>query len=439
MLEQSQVFGPELRRLRLAAGLTLTQLASSVHYSKSQISKIETGHKRATTEFARLCDATLDAGGTLSALVPADERRPRSSPLDQAGAMPPTNAPDEPPGLPPSSHWPPPTRRQMMTASAASVLTLSTADHTSPPPEVPSDGTLLSAHRGLLDQYRRIAQLSPPDALIPALAEHTKALHTLSAQATPRTGNGLLALSARFAEFTGWMAQEAGDDEAAVRWTDHAVALADVSGDQDLASYALVRRALITYYQGKPADTIALAAGALSDRLPPRIRGLAAQRRAQGHALAGDYDACMRDLDRARDLLVRATADTAPTAPTPVLGPTHLDDPVSMITGWCLLDLGRPRQAADLLDRECARLPAHALRTQARYGTRRALAHAVAGELDHACELTTVLLATTASVTSATITTDLRRLSRILSRHPHHPAYQSLAPRLAATIAPSAH
>ncbi|MEU0643450.1 MULTISPECIES: helix-turn-helix domain-containing protein [Streptomyces] len=436
MLEQPHVFGPELRRCRLAAGLTLTQLASSVHYSKSQISKIETGHKRASSEFARLCDNALDTGGTLSALVPASGPSARSSSLDQAGAMRPTAEPEEPPVLSP---WPPPSRRQMMTAGAAGLAVGTMGQPPSPPEVMSSDETLLSAHRGLLDQYRRIAQLSPPDPLIPALAEHTKALHTLAAQTGSRTGAGLLSLSARFAEFTGWMAQEAGDDAAALRWTDHAVALADASGDHDLASYALVRRALITYYRGESADTIALADGALSHRLPPRIRGLAAQRRAQGHALAGDYDACMRDLDLARELIVRATADAVPTALVPVLGPTHLTDPVSMVTGWCLLDLGRPREAADLLDRECARLPAHALRTQARYGTRRALSHAVAGELDHACTLTAALLTTTASVTSATITTDLRRLSRTLSRHPHHPAHQTLAPQLAAALAPRAH
>ncbi|MEU9894450.1 helix-turn-helix domain-containing protein [Streptomyces phaeochromogenes] len=437
MLEQPHVFGPELRRYRLAAGLTLAQLASSVHYSKSQISKIETGHKRASSEFARLCDTALDTGGTLSALVPASGPSARSSSLDQAGAMSPTAEPEEPPVLSP---WPPPSRRQMMTAGAAGALAAGTMGHLPSPPEaVSSDETLLSAHHGLLDQYRRIAQLSPPGPLIPALAEHTRALRTLAAQTGSRTGTGLLALSARFAEFTGWMAQETGDEVAALRWTGHAVALADASGDHDLASYALVRRALITYYRGESADTISLAGGALSHRLPPRIRGLAAQRRAQGHALAGDYDACMRDLDLARELIVLATADAAPTALAPVLGPTHLTDPVSMVTGWCLLDLGRPREAADLLDRECARLPAHALRTQARYGTRRALAHAVAGELDHACALTAALLTTTASVTSATITTDLRRLSRTLSRHPHHPAHRTLAPRLAAALAPRTH
>ncbi|MPY59200.1 helix-turn-helix transcriptional regulator [Streptomyces spongiae] len=440
MLKQPQVFGPELRRLRLAAGLTLTQLASFVHYSKGQLSKIETGRKRPTPEFARLCDVALDAGGALAALVPVDPRRTRSSVPDEEGSMSPPDpyAHHVPEGHPDGSPSGAPSRRQMMAAGAASVLGLRPAEHAPlpPVPSVPLEAdSLTSAYRELLGQYRRIGQMSPPGTLLPALAEQTRALQALSARSDARTGRNLLALSARFAEFTGWMAQEAGDDTAALRWTDHAVDLATASGDEHLAQYALVRRALVSYYRGAAAETIDLVDAAPSDRLPPRIRGLAAQRRAQGHALNGDYDACMRGLDQARDLLARAAAEPS-TADAPVLGTTHLDDPVSMITGWCLLDLGRPGQAAAVLDQQCARLPSGALRTRARYGARRALAHAMAGEIDHACELTADLLTASTSVGSATIATDLRRLSRALSRHSSRPACRAVAPQLTAALAP---
>ncbi|MFH8491518.1 DNA-binding protein [Streptomyces longisporoflavus] len=229
------------------------------------------------------------------------------------------------------------------------------------------------------------------------------------------------------------MAEEIGDDEAALRWTDRAVDLAEAAGDHDLASYAFVRRALITYYKGNAADTVALAARARSRRFPDRIRGLAAQREAQGHALAGDYDACMRALDAARLLLSSGQHDTE----APALGTTHLGDPAAMITGWCLVDLGRPRQAAKHLDRECAAIPGHALRTRARYGVRRALAHAVAGEFDHSCELTGRLLQTTDCVGSATIATDLRRLARTLARHPRRPAFLAISAHLNASLAPA--
>ncbi|MGP3770958.1 helix-turn-helix domain-containing protein [Streptomyces sp. SDT5-1] len=400
MLERASAFGVELRRLRMAAGLSLADFASAVHYSKGQISKVETGHKRATIEFAQLCDAVLGTGGRLVALVPL--------------------------GTPPS-------RRGVMTVGAASFLALGSAPRSAAVHDSVAAATSLPeiAH-SLLAHYRRMGQVAPPTALLSPLAEQTRSFATLASDASSRTGQALYRAAARFAEYTGWMAQEAGDDDAALRWTTDAVELSAAGGDHDLAAYARVRRALITYYRGEAAETVSLVEPARNGRLPPRIRGLAAQRAAQGHALSGDYDACMRDLDTARALLsIDATAVADP-ARGALLGTSHLTDPASMTTGWCLVDLGRPRAAAHVLDRELLKVPASALRTQARYSTRRALAHALAGDIDTACEHTAALLPTLGTVASATVSLDVRRLNRTLARYHQHPAYRAIAPRLAA-------
>jgi hypothetical protein len=113
-----------------------------------------------------------------------------------------------------------------------------------------------------------------------------------------------------------------------------------------------------------------------------------------------------------------------------VIGTMHLPDPVGMVTGWCLVDLGRPREAGEELDRQLALVGQDALRTRVRYGVRRALAYASAGEIDHACALTAPLLDEVAAVCSATVTTDLRRLARVLARYAHHPSVRRLGPRL---------
>jgi len=62
-------FGGQLRLRRLAEGLSLTELARRVHYSKGHLSKVETGQKTATPELARLVDANLNASGRLVALL----------------------------------------------------------------------------------------------------------------------------------------------------------------------------------------------------------------------------------------------------------------------------------------------------------------------------------------------------------------------------------
>ncbi|WP_194904001.1 helix-turn-helix domain-containing protein [Catenulispora rubra] len=64
-------FGRELRRLRAAAGLSQTELANMLHFSKSYLNKVESGAKPATMDLARRCEGALGGEGTLVALYAA--------------------------------------------------------------------------------------------------------------------------------------------------------------------------------------------------------------------------------------------------------------------------------------------------------------------------------------------------------------------------------
>lgn len=422
MPQPSAVFGEELRKRRLEAGLSLAALSTAVHYSKAQLSKVERGIKAPSRDLARLCDTALEAGGALTALAapPAATDRPDGAAPggihEEEWTM--HLIPDGPSGFQPIG------RRQVMSAGVASLMQWNTGEQRSVSAAA-GDG-MLEASRSLLTHYRRLGQSVEPSFLLPGLIAQTHTLRELSAHTDSRTRQGLLRLGSRYAEYIGWLMQETADEQAALWWTQRAVDLAAAGGDRSLAGYALVRRALITLYQDDAEQTLALAQRAQSDTLPPRIRGLAAQREAQGHALAGDRDACLRALDRARTLLDRQDSDTS----APVIGSMHLPDSVGMVTGWCLLDLGWPREAAQELDRQLARISPEAVRTQVRYGVRCALAHASDGQIDQACALTAPLLGGVATVRSATVTTDLRRLSRVLTRYADHTSVRQLAPRL---------
>ncbi|MGH3927217.1 MAG: hypothetical protein ACRDTT_30850, partial [Pseudonocardiaceae bacterium] len=193
-------------------------------------------------------------------------------------------------------------------------------------------------------------------------------------------------------------------------------------GDPELAAYALVRRALVSLYADDALQTITLARRAQEDRAAGnRVRGLAAQREAQGHALAGAFSDCQRALERANTLL-----DSATTGPGPVLGSSIVSNPVSLSTAWCLYDLGRPAQTADLLDRELRTVEPSARRFHARWGARRALAYAASGEIDHACTLSHDLLRDLAGTDSATVRCDVRALARTLARWLSHPPVRQL-------------
>lgn len=427
MPEPASEFGEELRRLRLRAGLSLTALSGAVHYSKAQLSKVERGLKAPSRDLVRLCDAALGAEGALVALSARTDRPAHAMPEPDDAAESGRIEEEEwimhlsPDG---ANRFGTVGRREAMSAGVTSLMSWRAGGASTP---AAASGTgMLEASRSLFTHYRKLGQTVSPGLLVPSLIAQTHTLRELSTHTDSIMRRHLLALGSRYAEYVGWLVQETGDEGAALWWTQRAVDLAAAGGDRTLAGYALVRRALVTLYRDDAEQTVALARRAQNGSLPPRIRGLAAQREAQGHALAGDRSACLHALDRARTLLARQETGSD----EPVIGTMHLPDPVSMVTGWCLVDLGRPAEAGEVLDGQLALVGVEAVRTQVRYGVRRALAYASAGEIDHACALTEPLLDSVAAVRSATVTTDLRRLARVLARHADHTAVRRLGPRL---------
>ncbi|XVS62072.1 tetratricopeptide repeat protein [Actinosynnema sp. CA-299493] len=81
--------GPELRRRRTAAKLSLQQLADRCHYSPGHISNVEHGTKPASEDFLRACDQALDTGGTLVALLSARGDRAKSRTWSSPSQLPP--------------------------------------------------------------------------------------------------------------------------------------------------------------------------------------------------------------------------------------------------------------------------------------------------------------------------------------------------------------
>ncbi len=380
-------------------------------YSKGFLSKVERGLRPASRELARICDTALGADGQLAALAGGAGGHEAEARGTQS--------------------------REGMTAARGKVsrrrlietgLLIIPASQIRETPAVGQidDSTLTGIFRPLFDHFRRIGQATNAALLLPVVSAQARAVRELARGSGPHTRRDVLQLAARYAEYAGWLAQEVGLDELALQWTRQACELAIVGGDPEFARYGLVRHALITMYCGDGTRTIELARQAQDGVTSLRILGLAAQREAQGHALSGDYDSCMRGLDRAQALLASDIGD----ASRPVIGTSALANPAALTKGWCLYDLGRPQAAADVLDRELATLPKQAARSRARFGARRALAYAAAGEVDHACHLTTGLLDSGAGLGSATIGKDLRHLAQALQRHPKNRSVRDLSPRL---------
>ena len=403
-------FGARLRSLRISAGMSMGELAKRINFSKGYLSKIENDHRPPSALVARQCDHVLGAGGELTALVPV------------AGQAAPDTGTD-------GELW------VMSLAGNGDLGFRPVVDHT----ETGLDAVFTDGARSELDQvvvdglwaafaeFRKLGQVTSPVAVLGTVIAHVHTLRTLAADNQEPIRTGLLLLAARVAEYAGWMSQEAGDERSALWWTNRAVRFADAGRDTRFASYAFVRQAELALYRQDGLATIELAGHAQADAgAGPRILGLAARVEAQGHALAGDQDAFLRALDRAAEWL--ATAD--PAAAGPVLGSSNVDDEVSLARGWALWDLGQPAESAAILDRQVVRIPVTARRARARFGARRALAHASSGEVEEACAVAAAVLTDARYVDSATVRVDLRHLTRTLARWRDHAEVRSLYPEL---------
>jgi transcriptional regulator with XRE-family HTH domain len=397
-------FGVELRRMREEAGLSLSALGKAVHYTKGYLSKIETSDRPPGPELARLCDAALNAGGTLVALVPRDPMAKVNPTPGQDGWL---------------------LDRGRRPAGAQDGFTAAAGEENT-----------VDVFRALFNQAVDLGELVSSRVVLPTVTTNANTLWSLALVAPPATRSSLTTLAALNATYAGWLALETGDDHAAQWWSRTAVGLAKRVDDANLVAYTLMREAQVAVFRDDPDQVLALASRIEDDtRVSARYRGIAAHRIAQAHAMMGDYDQCRRALDRSMVLMPEATEP--PTFGGAVLPPmanggSHVGGGV--IVGWCLYDLGRPQVAVEVLDKELVRIPSGHRRAAARFGARRVLAYASAGEVDHACALAHELIDIASVVDSATVRMEFRRLARALARWHTHQAVRELRPHLAAAL-----
>lgn len=408
-------FGARLRSLRMSAGMSMGELAKRVSYSKSYLSKIENDLKPPSALVARQCDNILGAGGELTALVPVvGQAAPDAGTDGELWVM--SLAGNGDLGF-----------RPVVDDTAASVTGAGLDAVFTEGARSEIDQVVVEGLWASFGELRKLGQVTSPVVVLGTVIAHVHTLRTLAGDSQEPVRTWLLLLAARVAEYAGWMSQEAGDERSALWWTKRAVRFAHAGRDTRLASYAFVREAELALYRQDALATIGLAGRAQADGgAGQRILGLAARAEAQGHALAGDQDSFLRALDRAAERL--ATAE--PAAAGQLFGSSNVDDEVSLARGWALCDLGRPAEAAAILDRQVVKIPATARRARARFGARRALAHACAGEVEEACAVAASVLADARYVDSATVRVDLRQLTRTLARWRDHAEVRALFPEL---------
>lgn len=422
-------FGEALRLRRIRANLSLSELAGRVHYSSSQLSRVENGRREPSPDLARLCDAALNAGGELSVLVPAPAAAAgpsRSAPSREADQEL-RAAADDGVGAPPSALCPAVLPEEDEAETARSV-------------------THFAVH---LDELRRLAQRMSPAPVLGQVSSAVDVLTMLARAAqTPAVRRQYLELLAFYCEFAGWMAQESGKRQEAERWIARTEAVAREAQAFDLADHTFIRRAGLALYQGDARRVTEYAAEAgRRGAGKPRILALAALREAQGLALEGNGDRCTAALNRAGELLEAATASGAgegrgaEAAQSPdarlrpsalVVGSQCTPSLGGLVGGWCLYDLGRPDEAAAMIEAGLKQLPVRATRLRALFTARLALGHAASGQLTAVVPVMDGLLKDAQGLCSHAVRSQLQLLARALRRRQARPGMRELHARVAA-------
>ncbi|MFF6778778.1 helix-turn-helix domain-containing protein [Streptomyces sp. NPDC012637] len=353
-------FGVVLATLRARRGWSVRELARRANVSDGQICNLESGLRNPTPAVAAACDAAFGAGGELAELA---------APRRRGG----------------------------------------------PAEEVVEAGPVVAGYERVLRELKDIGRSNGPRFVAASLKSIIRILTDAGPLAAGEERAEIWRLASTFAEYAGWMAQEAGNPAEALRWTNTAVRWGARGGDETVAAYALVRKAFIAQHRGDSDAAIGLADQA--DAHPaadPVIRAQAARRAAQAHARRGDAEAC-------REALTRFGSHTAEAVGgrTPHWGPRVENGNPRLIEASCMLSLCRFELAADLFAAELGAaglsaggrgllpaVPADS-NSQARFAVRQATALAGAGRLDEACQIIEATLPVIRRIDSATVRAEL--------------------------------
>jgi transcriptional regulator with XRE-family HTH domain len=355
---QAARLGAEIRTRRQARGLTLEALAALIGFSPQHISEVELAKVPPSGPFVAACDEALEAGGTLTALLPsvvcerALQRHGRASTRDRglgsAIGLPGSAAaqPGKPAAVDPElvTHW----------LELKGVLT----DH----------DQLFGPHQVFSIARRGIGIIGR---------------HRQAARGWVRTD--LMRVESRWEMLVAWLEDDAGDPKAAASM-DRARALATEADDELMVAYVLVRQSERASRLGKPRQAVGLAQAARRQRsMTPEVRALAALYEALGHARGGETAACQADLWAAYEIVDQQPDGGVIDSGFEGLG-RHYATRITVLAGEsrCWRWLGQPRKAVDAAEGALACWPVIRRRGRGLQRAGLAVACAAAGEPDRA-------------------------------------------------------
>lgn len=242
----------------------------------------------------------------------------------------------------------------------------------------------LDVSEGVLDYFReqhlahaRLDNIAGPGLLVDVASAQADQLKAL---ADHGPGEALL-LAARFQELTGWLHQDSGSLDEALRRTDESVDLAERARDAGLTAYNTMRKGNVLTERGDVDRAVVTAqrAARLAARHAPEQEAVCLRQVALAAAHLHQERPARAAIDRALEI----------TASTPVGHDfsSYCTTPyVQMEGALCLLLLGQPAAAADACRQALAAWPPDRARDEALCLTRLAVAQLDMRDVDGACE-----------------------------------------------------
>lgn len=254
------------------------------------------------------------------------------------------------------------------------------AEETLPAPSETTAGTdAVGAYEQLMVDYAAFDNSSGPKLVVNVVTRRATTLIDQLAQSRGNAWADTARMAARYAEFAGWLHQDAGDPICAGRWTETALSIAHASGDEGMIAYTLMRRSNQAAEQDQVGMALGLADAALSTigARTPRIRALGYRQKAAGLALTNDPSGCIDALTRARDEIA---SDPSWNPLTGYCTIHYLDAEAAL----CFMRLGKPERAANLLAPAISTWPSGYVRDKGFYQAHFAEALTLSGEAEAA-------------------------------------------------------
>ncbi|MDT3399211.1 helix-turn-helix transcriptional regulator [Streptomyces sp. B1866] len=338
----SEDWGAVFRAYRKLTGVSQTKLGESVGLAQPDVSDIERGRRTVTSTEVR---QRIVAGLSIPAGLCTGGRAQTPVP----GLALPGTAPDED-----------------LLARVTGVVDTSRR----------VDAATLDWLDRLLAEHRRAEDVIGSRPLVGVMEQQMRTVVDLYAGARGALAGRVVRLAAEHAQFLAWMAQDQGNDPAALLWHDRSHEWALEAGDVDMAATTLSMKAHLAWGAGQGRRCVQLAEAARwsSPGTALGVQGMAAQMSARGHALNGEADDALRLLDEAQTLVSRAAERPEDEPPWMYF---YDETWFTLQRGMAAMHLHDWQAAVDHLTTGLAAMPDEFRRDKTWY--RACLAHALAG------------------------------------------------------------